>query len=124
MERVARHSVSHGAQSPDERLPREKGRLAPFLLAGVQGQSPAGGAGGKAPAGGAGAAPRSLPTAAPHSHRPIYPPDYPDEPPRGFPVANSCSVSPTTDSMYRITSLLGLGSWNSTRSSMSARPMA
>jgi hypothetical protein len=42
------------SQSPDERLPREKGRLAPFLLAGVQGQRPAGGAG---------AAPRSLPSA-------------------------------------------------------------
>jgi hypothetical protein len=80
MERVARHSVSHGAQSPDERLPREKGRQAPFLLAGVQGQRPAGvqgqrpaggqgqrpaGVQGQRPAGGAGAAPRSLPTRDP-----------------------------------------------------------
>jgi hypothetical protein len=50
------------AQSPDERLPREKGRLAPFLLAGVQGQSPAGGAGGKAPAGAQGQRPTRQPT--------------------------------------------------------------
>jgi hypothetical protein len=49
MERVAGHPVSCSAQRPDERLPREKGRPAPFLLAGVQGQSPAGGAGGSAP---------------------------------------------------------------------------
>jgi hypothetical protein len=54
MERVDRQCVSCSAQRPDERLPREKGRRAPFLLAGGQGQRPAGGAGGKAPAGGAG----------------------------------------------------------------------
>jgi hypothetical protein len=54
MDRVARHIVSRCAQRPDERLPREKGRRAPFLLAGVQGQRPAGGVGGRAPTGGVG----------------------------------------------------------------------
>jgi hypothetical protein len=51
MERVARQCVSCSAQRPDGRLSRGKGRPAPFLLTGVQGQRPAGGAGGKAPAG-------------------------------------------------------------------------
>jgi hypothetical protein len=57
MERVAWQIVSCSAQRPDERLPREKGRQAPFLLAGVQGQRPAGGAGGNAPAAPRGATP-------------------------------------------------------------------
>jgi hypothetical protein len=67
MERVAWHIVSRSAQSPDERLPREKGRPAPFLLAGVQGQRPAGGAGGNAPAAPHGAEP-------PHGCRGSAPP--------------------------------------------------
>jgi hypothetical protein len=57
MERVAGQIVSSSAQRPDERLPGEKGRPAPFLLAGVQGQRPAGGAGGNAPAAPHGATP-------------------------------------------------------------------
>jgi hypothetical protein len=79
MERVARQTVSHGAQSPDERLPREKGRQAPFLLAGVQGQRPAGGAGGNAPAGVQGQR-----TAAPDGAKP--PPRTPHIPPSHIPA--------------------------------------
>jgi hypothetical protein len=87
MERVAGQLVSHCAQRPDERLPREKGRPAPFLLAGVQGQSPAGvqgqspagGAGGKAPAGAQGQSPARYHPATPDA----------DPPPENTPYAFS-----------------------------------
>jgi hypothetical protein len=80
MERVARHIVSCCAQSPDERLPREKGRLAPFLLAGVQGQSPAGvqgqrpaGVQGQRPAGVQGRSPAGVQGQRPARCQPLPP---------------------------------------------------
>jgi hypothetical protein len=89
MERVAGQIVSHGAQRPDERLPREKGRPAPFLLAGVQGQRPAG-VQGQRPAGGAGGkAPAGVQGQRPARYHP------PPRSPRPFIGAASSSVRPS-----------------------------
>jgi hypothetical protein len=79
MERVAGQIVSCSAQSPDERLPREKGRQAPFLLAGVQGQRPAGvqgqrpaGVQGQRPAGVQGQRPAGVQGQRPARYQPLH----------------------------------------------------